>query len=52
MSGFASFIGYIFNLFSWIPAGWMVFIRIVLVIFFVWSILRLIAAILDALPFL
>lgn len=52
MGSFVLFLGYIIHLFDWIPAAWLPFIRIVFVVFFVWSILRLIAAVLDALPFL
>lgn len=50
--GFIAFIGYLFNLFAWVPEGWMFFIRIAFIIFFVWSIVRLVAHVLDALPFL
>lgn len=49
--GFISFFGYLSNLFCWVPLGWMPIVRFVVIVFLVWSLVRLIAHILDVIPF-
>lgn len=52
MSGIMTFLSY-FNLcLAWLPPSWQLLVKAVFIFFLIWSLVRLISHILDAIPFL
>lgn len=52
MAGVISFISYINLCLAWLPDGWAALVKVVFLFFLIWSLVRLISHILDAIPFL
>lgn len=48
----STFLAYLNTCFVWLPASWWLLIKAALIFFLIWVLVRLIAHILDAIPFL
>ncbi len=47
-----SFLTYLNYCLAWLPASWLLLVKVVFIFFLIWSLVRLISHILDAIPFL
>ena len=47
-----SFLTYLNYCLAWLPAPWLLLVKVVFIFFLIWSLVRLISHILDAIPFL